>query len=383
MRFASGVDHSRHSLRDALVQAGYGPGAESPRHLLARCRDRGRLTRMAHSYGGYTTNLAAGGSARRQSLGRLRVRRRDLAPEHGGPARLLVPHLYLWKSAKWVRGIEPDAAGLPRLLRSNSATTTTATHGASSGIRGPKVRRAWRAAPFSSSAAYGDGERQHALVLEVPDGPGIWLGSTSTYAYTAPDGYQAARSYSLGRDLRTANASRSPCKRVPDGEVSSYLVDEAASGDSVEVRGPVGGWFVWQPEDDEPVLLVAGGSGVVPLMAMIRTRDGVNRRTVPAHLLACVLPKIRSTIANCGGAALARTAGSASRCPYTRTAPEGDATAGRADQRQTTCLTRLGLPGVEPSCYVCGPTGSSRPSSDLLGRPGARPGQDQDRAVRA
>jgi ferredoxin-NADP reductase len=65
-------------------------------------------------------------------------------------------------------------------------------------------------------------------------------------------------------------------QRVPDGEVSSYLADEATSGDTVEVRGPVGGWFVWKPDDSAPVLLVAGGSGVVPLMAMIRSRDGVS-----------------------------------------------------------------------------------------------------------
>ena len=74
-------------------------------------------------------------------------------------------------------------------------------------------------------------------------------------------------------------------QRVADGEVSSYLADEARSGDSVEVRGPVGGWFVWKPEDSRPVLLVAGGSGVVPLMAMIRSRDGAEAYTIPAHLL--------------------------------------------------------------------------------------------------
>jgi ferredoxin-NADP reductase len=87
---------------------------------------------------------------------------------------------------------------------------------------------------------------------------------------TAEDGYQAERSYSI------ASAPGDPLaltiERLDDGEVSPYLVDEAREGDSFEVRGPIGGYFVWEPADPAPVLLVAGGSGVVPLMSMARDR---------------------------------------------------------------------------------------------------------------
>ena len=137
---------------------------------------------------------------------------------------------------------------------------------------GLKVRRAWRAARLI------DRRRETAsastLVLEVPGWPGHLAGQHIDVRLTAPDGYQAARSYSLAAP---ANGDRIEItvQRVANGEVSIYLADEARSGDSVEVRGPVGGWFVWKPEDNGPVLLVAGGSGVVPLMAMIRSRDGV------------------------------------------------------------------------------------------------------------
>jgi ferredoxin-NADP reductase len=113
------------------------------------------------------------------------------------------------------------------------------------------------------------------LVLEVTDWPGHLAGQHIDVRLTAPDGYQAARSYSL---VAPTNGERIEItvQLVPEGEVSSYLADEARTGDTVEVRGPVGGWFVWQPADSAPVLLVAGGSGVVPLMAMIRSRDGVS-----------------------------------------------------------------------------------------------------------
>jgi ferredoxin-NADP reductase len=93
-------------------------------------------------------------------------------------------------------------------------------------------------------------------------------------------GYQAARSYSVAAPT-SGDRIEITAQRVPDGEVSSYLADKATNGDTVEVRGPVGGRFVWKPDDSAPVLLVASGSGVVPLMAMNRRcrRDRTNRLT--------------------------------------------------------------------------------------------------------
>jgi ferredoxin-NADP reductase len=85
---------------------------------------------------------------------------------------------------------------------------------------------------------------------------------------TAPDGYRAARSYSVASAPDTSGQIELTVERLPDGEVSSFLHDELAVGDELEVRGPIGGWFVWP--GDTPAILVGGGSGVVPLMAMLR-----------------------------------------------------------------------------------------------------------------
>ena len=124
--------------------------------------------------------------------------------------------------------------------------------------------------------------RTRTLVLDVPDWPGHRAGQHVDVRLTAEDGYQAARSYSL------ASAPGEPptitVERLPDGEVSPYLVDVAAVTDGFEIRGPVGGYFVWEETDGGPLLLVAGGSGVVPLMSMLRHRATVGS-SVPARLL--------------------------------------------------------------------------------------------------
>jgi ferredoxin-NADP reductase len=99
---------------------------------------------------------------------------------------------------------------------------------------------------------------------------------------TAEDGYQAQRSYSIASAPGETLALT--VERLDDGEVSPYLVDEAREGDGFEVRGPIGGYFVWEPDDPARVLLVGGGSGVVPLMAMARSRARVGA-TAPMRLL--------------------------------------------------------------------------------------------------
>jgi len=120
------------------------------------------------------------------------------------------------------------------------------------------------------------------LELDVPDWPGHVAGQHVDVRLTAEDGYQAERSYSI------ASAPEEPLavtvERLEDGEVSPYLVDEAREGDAFEVRGPIGGYFVWEPDDPAPVLLIAGGSGVVPLMSMARARAR-DRSSTPMRLL--------------------------------------------------------------------------------------------------
>ncbi|QIM21852.1 oxidoreductase [Phycicoccus sp. HDW14] len=121
------------------------------------------------------------------------------------------------------------------------------------------------------------------VVLEVPGWPGHAAGQHVDVRLTAADGYTATRTYSVasapepGRLVLTVQL-------VGDGEVSPWLVEEARAGDELEVRGPIGGWFRWSAEMPEPVLLVAGGSGVVPLMAMLRERQRT-RSSTPFHLV--------------------------------------------------------------------------------------------------
>jgi ferredoxin-NADP reductase len=125
--------------------------------------------------------------------------------------------------------------------------------------------------------------RTSSLVLEVPEWEGHRAGQHVDLRLTAEDGYQAQRSYSIasapedGRLVLTVD-------RLDDGEVSPYLTVELMVGDRLELRGPIGGYFVWEAADGGPLLLVAGGSGVVPLMAMIRHRAAAGS-DVPTRLV--------------------------------------------------------------------------------------------------
>ena len=120
------------------------------------------------------------------------------------------------------------------------------------------------------------------LRLEVPDWPGHRAGQHVDIRLTADDGYQAERAYSI------ASAPGEPLaitvERLDDGEVSPYLTEEARTGDQLEVRGPIGGYFVWEPDSGGPLLLAAGGSGVVPLRAIVRERSRTGS-SVPVRLL--------------------------------------------------------------------------------------------------
>jgi ferredoxin-NADP reductase len=125
--------------------------------------------------------------------------------------------------------------------------------------------------------------RVASLVLDVPEWAGHLAGQHVDVRLTADDGYQAQRSYSIAsapEDRRLALT----VERLEDGEVSPYLVGEVRVGDQVELRGPIGGYFVWEAGDGQPLLLIAGGSGIAPLMAMLRHRKSAGSKT-PARLL--------------------------------------------------------------------------------------------------
>ena len=132
--------------------------------------------------------------------------------------------------------------------------------------------------------------RTRTVVLDVPDWPGHRAGQHVDVRLTAEDGYQAERSYSIASAPEESRLSLT-VEQLKDGEVSPYLSEELRSGDKLELRGPIGGYFVWDVSLGGPLLLIAGGSGIVPLMAMLRHRNAVvgtvdmEQHRVPARLL--------------------------------------------------------------------------------------------------
>jgi ferredoxin-NADP reductase len=150
-------------------------------------------------------------------------------------------------------------------------------------------RIAWRVATVADVIA--ETPRTRTLVLDVPEWPGHRAGQHVDVRLTAEDGYQSERSYSIGSAPEDRQLALT-VERLKDGEVSPYLTDELRPGDQIELRGPIGGYFVWDVSLEGPLFLVAGGSGIVPLMAMLRHRDAAlskddaaARHRVPARLL--------------------------------------------------------------------------------------------------
>ncbi|WP_233712577.1 ferredoxin reductase [Kribbella turkmenica] len=125
--------------------------------------------------------------------------------------------------------------------------------------------------------------RVKTISLAVPDWPGHRAGQHVDVRLTAPDGYQTQRSYSIASGPEDQYVSLT-VERLEDGEVSPYLVDELRPGDELEFRGPIGGHFVWTDELGGPLFLVGGGSGLVPLRAMLRHHRAVDSR-VPVRVL--------------------------------------------------------------------------------------------------
>jgi ferredoxin-NADP reductase len=150
----------------------------------------------------------------------------------------------------------------------------------------PSARRrlAWRQVEVVKRVA--ETPRATTLVLDVPGWPGHLAGQHVDVRLTADDGYQAQRSYSIASPPEAPQVALT-VERLEDGEVSPWLAGEARSGDRFELRGPIGGYFAWSVAAGGPLMLVGGGSGVVPLMAMLRHRaaSGEAGRAVPARLL--------------------------------------------------------------------------------------------------
>ncbi|WP_199442917.1 ferredoxin reductase [Umezawaea beigongshangensis] len=198
------------------------------------------------------------------------------------------------------------------------------------------------------------------LELDVPGWPGHLAGQHVDVKLTAEDGYSTQRSYSAAAPADGERIELT-VQRVRDGEVSPYLTEVAEVGDQVEVRGPIGGWFVWRPEDTAPVLLVGGGSGIVPLMAMIRARRAAGS-LVPFRLIVSVRTPEDLYYAD---ELRVPDPGVDVTVLHTRSAPEGSrrppGRIGVAD------VNTHGWPAVlEPTCFVCGPTGFVETAADVL-----------------
>ena len=193
--------------------------------------------------------------------------------------------------------------------------------------------------------------------LDLPDWPGHRTGQHVDVRLTAEDGYSAQRSYSIA-SAPDAERLALTIARIDDGEVPPYLTTVLDVGDELELRGPIGGYFGWEPVDTRPVLLAGGGSGVVPLMAMLRQARGtgpdhplrlvVSVRTPEDLLYADELPGPDVTVV------------------HTRRSPPG---CGRPAGRLT--LADLPAPPApDPRAYVCGSSGFADAATDLLIRSG-------------
>jgi ferredoxin-NADP reductase len=194
------------------------------------------------------------------------------------------------------------------------------------------------------------------LILDIPDWPGHRAGQHVDVRLVAEDGYQAQRSYSIASPPDEHHVALT-VERLDDGEVSPYLVGELRPGDGLEVRGPIGGYFVWDIAVGGPLLLVAGGSGIVPLMAMLRRRqraDQAARAKVPVRLLySARTPNdiyYRAELEQ-----LAKTPFVEVVFSFTRSAPPTWSGYRRRIDRDM--LASVSWPAsAAPHAYVCGPT---------------------------
>ena len=200
-------------------------------------------------------------------------------------------------------------------------------------------------------------DRVTAFRIALPDWRPHRPGQHYDVRLTAADGYQAQRSYSIASAADRAGEVELGIERIDDGEVSPYFHDVVEKGDRVELRGPIGGYFVWEPAMGGPLLLVGGGSGVVPLMAMLRARHAAGDAT-PAALLyssrrvedIIYLDELNELAAEPDGPIVAHT--------LTRGQPPGwGGYSRRVDAAMLEeVANRIGGIAAQPLAYICGPT---------------------------
>jgi ferredoxin-NADP reductase len=220
--------------------------------------------------------------------------------------------------------------------------------------------------------------RVGTLRLQVPDWPGHLAGQHVDVRLTADDGYQAQRSYSI------ASAPEDPrlaitVERLEDGEVSPYLVGELKVGDKVELRGPIGGYFVWNPSAASsneviarPLLLIAGGSGVVPLMAMLRHREATGSKA-PARLLYS--SRTFEDIIYKDELDRLTSSGDGMKVVHTLTRSQPSGWKGYERRIDREMVREVAWPAEqEPAVFVCGPTAFVETAADLLVEFGYGPG---------
>jgi len=227
----------------------------------------------------------------------------------------------------------------------------------------------WRVATVRAVRAETPGAR--TIVLDVPEWPGHVAGQHVDVRLTAEDGYQAERAYSIASAPEAADLELT-IERFDGGEVSPYLTDELREGDQFELRGPVGGHFTWRVEQGGPLLLVAGGSGLVPLMAMLRHR-AAQRSDVEARVLVSAR-RIEDLIFRDELQAL-----DGIRLSLALTREQPASWSGFDRRIDAAMLEAVGPPpAAKPRIYVCGPTGFVERAADLLVAAGHDP-----RAIRA
>lgn len=205
--------------------------------------------------------------------------------------------------------------------------------------------------------------RVTTIGFEVPGWEGHRPGQHVDIRLTAEDGYQAQRSYSIAAPARGERVAIT-VELVDDGEVSPFLIEELRVGDRIELRGPIGGYFTWEPGGGEPVQLVAGGSGIVPLMSMVRqkvSRSGPEpiRLLYSARALADVIyrTELDSLVGDDSGIDVVYT--------LTRSQPPGwEGLSGRVDRAMLE--TVAWPPESDPICFICGPTGFVESAASAL-----------------
>jgi ferredoxin-NADP reductase len=206
------------------------------------------------------------------------------------------------------------------------------------------VRVGWR--PATVREVIRETPSASTLLLDVPGWPGHRAGQHADIRLTADDGYRAQRSYSIASSPQDGEPAIT-VERLDDGEVSPYLVDDARPGDAMEIRGPVGGWFVWDTRDGGPLMLVGGGSGVVPLRSILRHRAQSGSDAEARLLLSARRP--RDVIY------AAELASFGATLTYTREAPDG--WTGYARRVDRAMLAEVAFrPEQRPRIYICGAT---------------------------